>query len=359
MMNVYRSIDRSQIQFDFLTHYSSEGVYEAEILNLGGRVFRVTAPADTGFIRYGHAFKRIIRQYGPFAAVHSHVQKFSGFVAFLAKREGVNVRIVHSHTALDSRNDRGVRRVYALVMRMLARRYATNLVGCSQEACRQLYGESCMDDSRLKIIHNAVDASAFARCTEGRDEMRAKLQIGPDVTVYCHVGNFVVPKNHRFLLRLFLEIVRRAPNSRLLLAGNGPLLSDAVASASQLGISDCVSFMGSRRDIPAVLGAADIFLFPSLWEGVPTALVEAQLAGLCCLASDRITHDVDLGIGLVSFLELSSGVECWADAAIRLSEVGGGVPIAARVRALEQAGYEIRETARELEGMYSASAIES
>jgi glycosyltransferase involved in cell wall biosynthesis len=359
VMNVYRAIDRSKTQFDFLTHSPKTGVYEAEIRNLGGRIFHVMAPADAGFIRYRRAFKRIIREYGPFVAVHSHVQKFSGFVVFLAAREGVPVRVVHSHTALDARNDRGVRRIYARLMRILALKYGTNLVGCSEEACRQLYGSKGRYDGRIRVVHNAVDPADFAECSERREEMRCRLQLASDVAVFCHVGNFVVPKNHAFLLQVFGEIVRRAPNSHLLLAGEGPLRGDAESCASQLGLVSRVSFLGSRRDIPAVLAAADTFLFPSLWEGVPTALIEAQMAGLNCLASARINRDVDLGLGLVSFLELEVGVADWATAAILLSCKAMVVPMESRAIALRNAGYEIGTTAQQLEEFYNASPIQA
>lgn len=354
VMNVYRALDRKQLQFDFLTHSFKEGAYESEIRSLGGRVFHIQAPVTAGLIRYCRAFNEVLRGAGPFAAVHSHVQKFSGYVAFLAARAGVPVRVVHSHTALDVRNDHGVRRIYSRLMRVLALRYGTSLLGCSEEACQLLYGVGARQDSRVGIIHNAIDSALFASGCARREEVRRELHLSPSDTVFCHVGNFAVPKNHAFLLGVFREIAQRVPNSQLLLAGEGALMTDVVSLVSRFGLKDRVNFLGLRRDIPALLAAADAFIFPSLWEGIPTALIEAQMAGLPCLASSRINRDVDLGIGLVSFLDLEAGAKGWAEAASRLCSQTGKVSTVKRVKAAKKAGYEIAEVVKQLVEIYCA-----
>lgn len=358
-MNVYRALDRSRIQFDFLTHSSREGVFAPEIRALGGRMFHIQAPVEAGLLRYRLAFNEVLRRAGPFVAVHSHVQKFSGFVALLAARAGVPVRVVHSHTARDERNDHGVRRIYAHLMRMLALQYATNLLGCSDEACCLLYGEGRRQDPRVRVIHNAIDSTAFASGAERREEIRRELDLRPGDPAFLHVGNFVAPKNHSFLLAVFREIAQRSPSSRLLLAGEGPLMGDASSCASQFGLRARVHFLGTRRDIPALLAAADAFILPSLWEGIPTALIEAQMAGLPCLASSRINRDVDLGLGLVSFLDLKLGAEVWAESALKLPDRSDCISMANRVSAVKEAGYEITDIAKRLEEIYSASQIQA
>lgn len=357
IMNVYRNLDRNSIQFDFVALSLNEGEYDPEIMRMGGRIFRIPPPSTVGLVKSGQAFRRILRQYGPFAAVHSHVQQFSGFIAFIAAREGIPVRVVHSHTTRDARNDQGLRRAYSGVMRVLIRKYGTSLVGCSVEACRTLFGPKCLNDGRVRVVHNGVDSTQFVPQEEHRDRTRHQLGLDSDATVLCHVGNFCVPKNHRFLIATFREIARRVPKSHLLLVGDGPLRTEIASLVSEWQLQERITILGHRRDIPALLGAADMFIFPSLYEGVPTALIEAQMAGLACLASSRITPEADLGIGLIAFRSLEIGPKQWANEALHVLDTQWRVCLPDRTRALQETGYDISAVAKELEAIYCAVSL--
>jgi len=357
IMNVYRKLDRSRIQFDFVTLNLNEGEYDPEIMRMEGRIFRIAPPSSAGLMKTSRDFRRILRQHGPFAAVHSHVHKFSGVFAFIAAREDVPVRVVHSHTTLDTRNDHGMRLGYSTAMRALIRRYGTSLVGCSQEACRTLFGPRYVNDDRVKVLHNGVDWTQFASEEAHRDRTRSRLGLDSDATVFCHVGNFCVPKNHGFLIAMFREIAMLLPKSHLLLVGDGPLRAGIISLISNSGLQQRVTVLGHRRDIPALLGASDMFLFPSLWEGVPTALIEAQMAGLACLASSRITTEADLGIGLIHFCNLETGPKHWANEALHVLETKRAVCLSARTLALEKTGYDISSVTKDLESIYYAVSL--
>jgi glycosyltransferase EpsF len=355
IMNVYRHLDRKATQFDVVSLSLREGAYDAEIVELGGRIFRIPPPATAGLMATARSFRNVLREQGPFSAVHSHVQKFSGFIAWIAAKEGVPVRVVHSHTTRDMPNDRGWRRAYSWVMRMLIRKYGTARLGCSADACQALFGPRCLGDARTSVVHNGVDWKRFALESEQRGRTRRRLGIAPGAPLLCHVGNFVPAKNHGFLIAAFRQMARLGPGAHLLLVGDGPLRSEIVRLVSEWRMGECITILGRRRDIPALLGAADLFLFPSLYEGVPTALIEAQMTGLPCLASSRITPEVDLGIGLVSFLGLESGPERWAEEAVRLLGAQRHVPMEDRTRALSEAGYDIAAVAKQLENIYRAA----
>jgi glycosyltransferase EpsF len=354
VLNLYRNVDRDRVQFDFVIHSVDEGAYEAEITRLGGRVFRIPGPSTCGLVRYWQYFRQILRRYGPFSVVHSHIHKFSGFIAVIAASEGIPVRIAHSHTTKDSRNDTGLRRAYARVMKALLQTFATKLIGCSVEACQVLFGPKCLEDSRLAIVHNGIDWEQYAHEAEHRAKTRSDLGLDRDVTLICHVGNFVLPKNHIFLADVFRNIAEREPRSHLLLVGDGPLRAGIEALVTELRLRDRVTFLGHRRDVPVLLGAADLFIFPSLYEGVPVALIEAQMAGVACLASSRITREADLAIGLVVFLSLEAGTMQWGGEAVRLVNEKLCVSMGDRISALQQKGYDIRAVARALEQIYSA-----
>ena len=356
IMNVYRQLDRSRIQFDFITLNLNEGVYDLEIMQMGGRIFRIPPPSTAGLVKSGQAIREILRQHGPFAAIHSHVQKYSGFVAFIAAKEGVPIRVVHSHTTLDARNDHGLRRVYSIVMRALIWRYGTCLVGCSEEACLSLFGRQYLNDSRIEVVHNGVDSTQFVSQAGYRDRTRSQLGIDLNATVLCHVGNFCTPKNHRFLIETFREIASLEPKSHLLLIGDGPLRNEITSFISELELQGRISVLGHRHDIPALLEASDLFVFPSLWEGVPTALVEAQLAGLPCLASSQITREVDLGVGLIAFRSLNIGPKRWAKEALQTLSVHKPISLSDRLRAIEMKGYDISSVANSLKSIYCAES---
>lgn len=351
IMNVYRRLDRSRVQFDFAVSTGEPAAYDEEIKELGGRIFPHPEPSEAGFSAYRGALSRTINNHGPFAGLHSHVFFFSGYVLKIAALNRVPLRLAHSHNTQDGREDSPVRKVYRRVMVYLIRKHATHLLGCSRAACRALYREDCFDDPRVRVVPNAVDPEKFRTSPGARSAIRKLLSLPPDEPVIVNVARFHPQKNHRFLVDVFSNLLRRLPQAHLLLVGDGELRPEIERYAASRGTASRVRFLGARDDVPSILSGADLFLLPSLYEGIPLVLVEAQTAGLPCVVSSTVTSEVDLKIGLVRFVGLNNKADLWAEEILR----GLSAPPIEwdfRFKAVRDAGYDVRESAKTLERIY-------
>ncbi len=351
IMHVYRHIDRGRVQFDFAVHSPQPGHYDEEIRQLGGRIFILPRPRPATLPAYWQAFKKVLRHKGPFVAVHSHVHFFSGIPLAIAKDQGVPVRIAYSHSTSDGKGDNLFRRMYRWYMLRLIRKSATHLLGNSRASCEALYGPLCWRDGRVEIMRLCIDPAPFALLPQDRRALRSKLGLPLDAILVGHVGRFDRPKNHRFLVEIFCVLARRLPDARLVLVGDGPLRREVERWVAEKGLEERVHFLGVRTDVPEIMGCLDVFLFPSLWEGLGIVLVEAQAAGVSCVVSDVVPDEADLGLGLWYPTSLSAGPETWAE---RVVEALGASPPPWEVReqALRTHGYDAREVAKRLENLY-------
>jgi glycosyltransferase involved in cell wall biosynthesis len=352
IMNVYRRLDRERFQFDFAVGTSRKCFYDDEIISLGGRIFHLPAPIGAGVVSYLAALRSTIRQQGPFAAIHSHVYHFTGAILQVIDPVLVPLRVAHSHSMQDGHVESLGRRVYRWSMRRFIRQNASHLLGCSRQVCELVYGPHCWSDSRVTVLPNAIEPERFSASQPRDPELRRELDVSPSSILVGHVGSFRPAKNHRHLLRIFSTLVHSVPSAQLVLVGDGPLRSEMETSATELGIAPRVHFLGQRRDVPRILGALDLMLFPSLYEGMPTALVEAQAAGLHCVVSDRVTREADLGIGLVNYVSLAAPEGAWASHctdALRQT----CPPWPERLQAIRNHGYDIQQSVHKLESLYN------
>lgn len=343
LMNLYRQLDTERVQFDFLSSFP--GVYEAEIAARGGAVHRIPFITQRGPFAYTRALDRVLAAHPEYRIVHSHMDKFSGLVMRRAKRAGVPVRIAHSH---NTQNEGGL--AFQLVKDYYGRMVlpnATHLFACSGAAARWMFGPEA---GRAHILPNGIDPERFRADKAMRAAARGELGLAPEAPVFGHVGRFTPQKNHDKLLDIFAAIAAQRPGAALLLAGTGPLLEEMRRKAEGLGLADQVRFLGAREDVPRLLQAMDCFLFPSLHEGLPVTLVEAQAAGLPVIASAAITGEVCI-TPLVELHELSESAETWAAAALRAAEQQRRQRVSP-LDAIEAAGYDIRAAAAWLQEFY-------
>jgi glycosyltransferase involved in cell wall biosynthesis len=315
LMHLLRHIDRTKFQFDFCFTKPEPGAYVPEIDALGGRMVacRLERRNPLGFAR---KFRAILRE-GHYDVVHSHVHHFSGFVLRLARSESVPVRIAHCHSTSDG-SAPSVRRVlyWALMKRWVAQS-ATHGLAASEPAAAALFGRDWKRDSRFRVLHCGIDLAPF-RQSISRAEVRSELGIPMHAPVVGHVGRFMPPKNHAFLLEVAAQVIKLRPDVRFLLVGDGPLRLPMETKARELGIERRVIFAGERADVPRLmLGAMDVFLFPSLWEGLPLAVVEAQAAGLACIIADSVPAEAIVRSTQVSIVPLVRDPGYWA---FRVSE---------------------------------------
>lgn len=303
IMNYYRRVNRSKVQFDFLVDADSTLVPRDEIESLGGRVFEI--PPYQQILAYQRELQRLFRQ-EKWEIVHSHINALSVFPLRAAKKAGVSVRIAHSH----STSGRGecAKNVMKWVLRRFANVYPTNRIACSDKAGRWLFGK----EHSYTLFYNAIDLDMFGFDGEKRRLARGELDIAEETFVVGHMGRFMAQKNHAFLIAAFAKFLELQSDSLLLLVGSGDLVPRTEELVSRLGIADKVRFLGYRDDSDYLYNAFDCFALPSLYEGLPLVAVEAQRAGLRCLLSTAITREVALTDG-VEFHDIGSVSE-WARA---------------------------------------------
>jgi glycosyltransferase involved in cell wall biosynthesis len=352
LMHVLRHIDRQQFQMDFLVHVDYPCAYDDEIRALGSRI--IPCPYTTQPLQYARHFKQILHQFGPYDIVHSHVNHFNGYVLYLARQFGVPVRVAHSHndsTSVDAQAS-WQRRLYFAFMKWEIKQCSTVEIGCSKQAATHLFGLSWKATSNQQILHYGVDLTPFQKPISSV-AIRSELGIPTSAFVVGHVGRFAAQKNHAFLLKVAQDIIQREPNAFFVLVGEGPLKSEVEQQVFQMGLSDRVLFTGSRSDIPQLMrGAVDVFLFPSLYEGLPLVLIEAQAAGLPCVISDVISEEVDAIKPLIHRLSLSHVSSIWAKAVLAQQHVS---PLISQLQALEMltaSRFRIQDSAKQLENIY-------
>lgn len=307
VMNLYREIDTTKIQFDFALTAGEKTLYDDEVLSRGGRIFYCDTSKDVAV-----NLRRILREEGPFQVVHSHVFFYSGLVLAEAKKAKVPIRIAHAHNAHTGESRSVPRIAYERGMQMLIRANATHMLGCSEKACRYVFGEKIMKDPRAAVMPDGIDCDRFAFNPEVRKQVRKEYGLEGKFVI-GHVGHFNPAKNHEKILSVFAEVCRRRDDAALLLVGDGELEQDVRNRTAELGLTDKVVFVGAHKDVERFYQAMDVFLFPSRYEGFGMAMIEAQASGLACVASDVVPKETNIG-GRAVYLALSSKEADWASA---------------------------------------------
>lgn len=302
LMNYYRHMDREKIQFDFLEHRRDRAAYDDEIESLGGRIFRLPRlnPLSSD---YFHALNAFFAAHPEYRIVHSHLDCMSAYPLCAAKNAKVPVRIAHAHS---TSQDRNWKLVFKLISKKLISLYTTDLFACSADAGEWMFGTK-----DVHILPNAIDIERYAFNLLIRNQTKKALGLD-DAFVIGHVGRFSAVKNHSFLTDIFAQIKRQEPNSKLLLVGAGSEMQAVQQKVKTLGLGADVIFTGVRNDVANLMQAMDVFVFPSLYEGLGIVLIEAQAAGLPCVVSDTIPREAYL-TDLVTAEKLSSSVEKWAE----------------------------------------------
>ncbi|PAX60009.1 glycosyltransferase family 1 protein [Brunnivagina elsteri] len=352
LMNVLRNIDRESFQMDFLVHTTEPCAYDEEIHEVGGRVIPCLHPSKPWL--YAKNFQKILREYGPYDVVHSHIHHFSGYILRLAKQAGVPTRIVHSH--LDSSSHESnlgwKRKLYVALMKSWIEQNSTLGLACSQDAANDLFGSNWKNDKRWQLLYYGIDLTPFHEEVDA-SKTRAELGIPEDAFVIGHVGRFEQQKNHDFLIKIAAEIAKSEPKMRLLLVGNGSLHSHIEHQVQTLGLSDRVIFTGSRSDVfRLMLGVMDVFLFPSLYEGLGLVLVEAQAAGLPCIISDVIPKEADIVMPLIHRLCLTEQINVWVDAVLKTRNQKTSTNQSNALFYIKQSSFDIKKCIIKLVNVY-------
>jgi glycosyltransferase EpsF len=340
MFNYYRAIDREMVQFDFIVDEDSPYEIPEDIQALGCKVFKI--PPYKRLPTYIRALEKVFKE-NRYEVVHSHMNTLSVFTLYAAKRAGVPVRIAHSHSTAG--RGETARNIMKYTLRPFSRVFPTHLFACSEYAGRWLFGNKVFDSGRVTVIRNAIDTSKFRFNPVTRERVRRELGI-EDKFVVGHVGRFMPQKNHTFLLDIFAEVHRRDPDSVLLLIGDGELKHSMEEKTKRLGLASSVIFLGARDDVHELYQAMDVFVLPSLYEGLGMVAVEAQTSGLPCALSNRVPEEAKV-IDDVEFLPIDN-ISMWADAILGCC----GMMRKDGASRLQSQGWYIENVARELVEWY-------
>ena len=310
--NIGYFADPVEFRIDYLVFGEKEEAYEAELLEKGSRIFHVSSPSE-GYFKFYKDLKKLIQE-NHYDVVHSHTMFNSGLVLRAAKRCSVPVRIAHSHSIKGPEHRSLIQNLYEKTMRRWILRDATHLIGCGQAAGEWLFGQKAFQQRGIVLL-NGIELDRLAFNPAWREEIRQKHHWESSFVI-GHAGHMVPVKNQAFLLRLMPEVIKKKPETKLVLLGDGSDRTALEQMASDLGIADHVVFTGNVQNVNQYLSAMDVFAFPSLYEGMPLAIMEAQANGLPCVLSDRVPKDVFL-TDLVQELPLESEPENWADALLQ------------------------------------------
>lgn len=310
LMSIYRKIDRSKVQFDFLVEYPDKQFYDDEIEKLGGKVYYSTVRIDFNILKFCNLLKEILRENPDYRIVHVHTYSIGYFCLKAAKEMIVPVRIAHSH---NNETVHDIKYLFKLALQKIYTIYATDLFACSEEAGKYLF-----KDKPFQVLKNAIDSQNFIADADTRNEIRKELGL-KDKFVVGHVGRLHPQKNHDFLIDVFAELKKSKPDAELILVGTGPLEEKVKSKVAEKGLSDCVHFLGNRKDMNRIYQAMDVFVFPSLFEGLGIVAIEAQAAGVPIVCSEGLPPETDI-TPIYRKLLLSDGEEKWANAALEMAQ---------------------------------------
>lgn len=315
VMNYYRHIDREKIQFDFICDSDSTKIPYEEIEKLGGRVILV--PPYQKLFKYQKELKRIFKE-NNYKIIHSHINTLSVFPLFAAFRSKIKVRIAHSHSTTN--NKEWKKNILKLVLRPFNKLVSNSYIACSELAGIWMFGRNEYDKKNIYLLNNAIDLNKFKFNEEKRKEKRKELELDDNTLVIGHIGRFVEQKNHMFLIDIFNEVYKKNKKSCLILCGTGPLEENIKEKVKNLELKNVVKFLGQRNDVNEIYNAMDVFILPSLYEGLPVVGVEAQATGIYTLFSDEVTKEVKV-LNSTKFISLKESPKKWSEEVLKVSQI--------------------------------------
>lgn len=343
VLNLYRNINREKIQFDFIIDKPNELYFADEIIALGGKIF--TFPGFTGknVSTIRKKWDSFFIEHPEYSILHTHIRSYASVYIPIAKKHGLRV-ISHSHS---TSNGTGISSIVKAILQYPLRFQADYFFACSEQAGRWLFGKSIVTNPKFCVIKNSIDPDKYKYNENLRNRYRELLGVG-DCFLIGHVGRFDKPKNHIFLIDVFYEYAKKHDNAKLLLIGDGILKNQIVEKVKSLNLQDKVIMTGGVKNPYDYYSAMDYFVFPSLWEGLGMAVIEAQANGLNCMVSDTVPSEADLKCGLVRYKSLSENPQIWASEILLSQENKRITPLCE----LRKSGYDAIENAKKLEKTY-------
>lgn len=344
VMNIYRNIDRTKVQFDFVIDRANEIFYVKEIEDLGGKVYTLKNIKECNIISYCRQWNSFFKNHSEYKIIHGHVRSVAAIYLKIAKTNGLKT-IAHSHSTASRGNK--IEQLVKNIMQFPIRYIADYLFACSNDAGEWLFGSSSLKKNNYKVIKNAIYTKKYILNENIRENIRKKLKIG-NKFVLGHVGSFSYPKNQEFLIKVFYKIQKENKNSILLLIGDGELRDQIKKQIATLGIVDKVILTGVVTNVNEYMQAMDVFGFPSIFEGIPVALIEAQAAGLYCVVSDNVSKEVEI-TNQIRFVSLSESLDYWKEQILQYPD---SYQRRNNYEKICEAGYDVRKNIEWLQRFY-------
>lgn len=348
IMNQYRNIDRNKVQFDFLAHFGREAAYNDEIRAMGGHIYEMPALRDEKhvffwrFFSYLFALNKFFKEHREYRVVHGHMTHTAALYMPIAKRYGVTCRIVHSHS---TKSKAGLLGILTNFLHKFATKDATEFFACSNAAQKWFFTEEIINSGNVHFVTNAIDAKLFRFDPEKRRKMREAFGLKDDLTI-AHVARFRTEKNQAFMIDVLKEALKIREHITLIYVGDGPQEEAVKAKAKACSVEGHVRFLGLRADVPDILQAADVFVLPSTWEGLPLTAIEAQASGLHCVVSDSLSQEMN-ALGMVRYVSRDH-IEDWVQALLEEAQK----PREDTYEKIVAAGYDSCTTAAWLQEFY-------
>lgn len=345
IMNLYRVIDRRKFQFDFVTFSNKIGDYEEEIESLGGKIYRVN---ERNVIKRTILLKKLLEEHPEYKIIHGHTLLSNGFHVWAAMKAGVPKRIVHAHSTNDISNKSLVGRLYKRIALKLIDKYATHYIGCGLAPARYLFPKQ----NNVLILPNSIDTVYFAKVgLNNKNYINDELKIDNSCLKLIQIGRLQTVKNHLFSLRIAEKLKEKGVSFKMLFVGQGELKDSLLKEIKDRKLTNEVVLTGLRTDIPQLLVGSDVMLMPSLHEGFPVVLVEAQSAGIPSLISDTVSPEVDLGVNLVEFESLESPIANWIEKIMEL-KIKDKMDQSLRLDRIMKKGFDIHSSVGTLTNLY-------
>lgn len=346
--NFYLYIDRSEFQFDYIVYGSNIGYYEKDLIELGANIYHVSFPTIKNLSKYKNEMLDIMRK-GDYSGVHSHTYTNNGLVLELAKKASIPIRISHCHSTESGKKENVFYACYKKYMRHLILKNCTHMIACGIKAGQTFYGRRKFARNGI-VIKNGIDLEKFNYNEKKRDILRDTFNF-QNRLVLAHIGRFVDVKNHMFLIDVAYELMKFNLDFILLLIGDGELLKQVEEYVNEKHMSDQVRFLGNRSDINELLQEIDIILCPSKYEGVPVSLIEAQATGVTCFVSTHVSEEVNI-TKQVKFIDIKAGDEKkWVNEIINYTPNERNEAN----KIMSENGYDIRQSCKKLEHIYSGN----
>jgi len=346
VMNLYRTIDRKQIQFDFVVFTKDKGDFDDEILSLGGKIFSLI---ESNPIKRMLALKHLLLSHPDYQVVQSHTLYSSAFHLLAAKMAKVSYRIVHSHTTCAVTKSKLIDVIYPFIARKIINKCATHFIGCGQAAANFLFP----NQKEVLLLPNSIDIRSFAEIGEKEcDYLNNEFNLDNSYLKIIQVGRLQTVKNHLFSVQIAKELKNNGTPFRMFFVGQGDLYEDIQKEIEIHNLENEVILLGVRTDIPQLMAGADLMLMPSFHEGFPVVLVESQSVGLPALISGRISQEVDLGVDLIEFASLEDRLDVWVKNIKKLTGKRR-LNCEERLSIISSKGYDVKINVKNLEQLYS------